>query len=122
VEHGWLRASFGPPVPFRELRELTRSHRQLVEERARDANRVQQVLETATITLAAVATDGLGASGRAMLKALIAGERDAEHLAALAQGLLRKKQAQLGEALVGRVTDRPHRGRDAALRRGGGAA
>jgi len=105
LEHGWLRASFGPPAPVRELRELTRSRRQLVEERARDANRVQKVLETATITLAAVATDVLGASGRAMLKALIAGERDAEHLAALARGVLRKKQAQLREALVGRVTD-----------------
>ena len=105
LEHGWLRASFVPPAPVRELRELTRSRRQLVEDRARDANRVQKVLETATITLAAVATDVLGASGRAMLKALIAGERDAEHLAGLARGVLRKKQAQLREALVGRVTD-----------------
>jgi hypothetical protein len=84
---------------------LTRSRRQLVEDRARDANRVQKVLETATIKLAAVATDGLGASGRAMLKALIAGERDAGSLAALARGLWRKKPAQLREALVGRVTD-----------------
>jgi transposase len=105
LEHGLLRASFVPPAPFRELRELTRSRRQLVEDRARDANRVQKVLETANIKLAAVATDVLGTSGRAMLKALIAGERDAEKLAALAQGLLRKKAAQLREALVGRVTD-----------------
>jgi transposase len=105
LEHGLLRASFGPPAPFRELRELTRYRRQLVEARARDANRVQKVLETANIKLAAVATDVLGTSGRAMLKALIAGEREAEKLAALAQGLLRKKEAQLQEALVGRVTD-----------------
>jgi transposase len=105
LEHGLLRASFVPPAPFRELRELTRSRRQLVEDRARDANRVQKVLETANIKLAAVATDVLGTSGRAMLKALIAGERDAEKLAALAQGLLRKKEAQLREALVGRVTN-----------------
>jgi transposase len=105
LEHGLLRASFVPPAPFRELRELTRYRRQLVEDRARDANRVQKVLETANIKLAAVATDVLGTSGRAMLKALIAGERDAEKLAALAQGLLRKKEAQLREALVGRVTD-----------------
>lgn len=105
LEHGLLRASFVPPAPFRELRELTRYRRQLVEDRARDANRVQKVLETANIKLAAVATDVLGTSGRAMLKALIAGERDAEKLAALAQGLLRKKAAQLREALVGRVTD-----------------
>jgi hypothetical protein len=77
----------------------------LVQERAREANRVQKVLETANIKLGDVATDVLGASGRAMLKALIAGERDAETLAGLAQGLLRKKKAQLREALVGRVTD-----------------
>ena len=65
----------------------------------------QKVLGAASIKLANVATDVLGASGRAMLKALIAGERDAEALADLAQGLLRKKEAQLREALVGRVTD-----------------
>lgn len=105
LEHGLLRASFVPPVPFRELRELTRYRRQLVQERAREANRVQKVLETANIKLGDVATDVLGASGRAMVKALIAGERDAETLAGLAQGVLRKKEAQLREALVGRVTD-----------------
>jgi transposase len=105
LEHGLLRASFVPPAPFRELRELTRYRRQLVQERARDANRVQKVLETANIKLGDVATDVLGASGRAMVTALIAGERDAGRLADLAQGLLRKKAAQLREALVGRVTD-----------------
>jgi transposase len=105
LEHGLLRASFVPPAPFRELRDLTRYRRQLVQERAREANRVQKVLETANIKLGDVATDVLGASGRAMLKALIAGDRDAETLAGLAQGLLRKKKAQLREALVGRVTD-----------------
>jgi transposase len=105
LEHGLLRASFVPPAPLRELRELTRYRRQLVQARAREANRVQKVLETANIKLGNVATDVLGASRRAMLKALIAGERDAEALADLAQGLLRKKEAQLREALVGRVTD-----------------
>ena len=105
LEHGLLRASFVPPAPLRELRELTRYRRQLVQERAREANRVQKVLETANIKLGNVATVVLGASGRAMLKALIAGERDAEALAGLAQGVLRKKEAQLREALVGRVTD-----------------
>ena len=104
LEHGLLRASFVPPAPVRELRELTRYRRQLVQERARETNRVQKVLETANIKLGDVATDVLGASGRAILKALIAGERDAENLAALAQGLLRKKEAQLREALVGQVT------------------
>ena len=67
LEHGLLRASFVPSAPLRELRELTRSRRQLVEDRAQDANRVQKVLETANIKLAAVATDVLGVSGRAML-------------------------------------------------------
>ena len=105
LEHGLLRASFVPPTPIRELRELTRYRRQLVQERAREANRVQKVLETANIKLGNVATDVLGTSGRAMVKALIAGERDAEALADLAQGVLRKKEAQLREALVGRVTD-----------------
>jgi transposase len=105
LEHGLLRASFVPPAPIRELRELTRYRRQLVQERAREANRIQKVLETANIKLAAVATDILGASGRAMLRALIAGERDAEALAGLAQGRLRAKAAQLREALQGRVTD-----------------
>jgi transposase len=93
------------PPPIRELRELTRYRRQVVQERAREGNRVQKVLETANLKLGDVATDVLGASGRAMLKALISGERDAAKLASLAQGLLRKKEAQLREALVGRVTD-----------------
>ncbi|MBI2526326.1 MAG: IS110 family transposase [Candidatus Rokubacteria bacterium] len=105
LEHGLLRASFVPPAPFRELRELTRSRRQLIQEHTREANRVQKVLETANIKLGDVAADVLGASGRAMLKALVAGERDTEKLAALARGRLRDKAAQLREALVGRVTD-----------------
>src|SRR5438445_8275937 len=104
LEHGLLRASFVPPAPFRELRELTRYRRQLIEERAREANRVQKVLETANIKLGDVATDVLGASGRAMLKALIAGERDAHKLAALARGLLRDKRAALEQVLNGRFT------------------
>ncbi len=93
LEHGLLRASFVPPPPVRELRELTRYRRQLVQERAREANRVQKVLETANIKLGNVATDVLGTSGRAMLKALIGGERNAEALAGLARGVLRKKAA-----------------------------
>src|SRR5262245_51141649 len=105
LEHGLLRASFVPPAPLRELRELTRSRRQLVEDRACDGNRVQKVLETANIKLAAVATDVLGVSGRAILKALVAGDRDAKTLAALAPGLLRNQNAQPRDALVGRVTD-----------------
>ena len=105
LEHGLLRASFVPPAAFRELRELTRYRWQLVQERAREANRVKKVLVTANIKLGDVATDVLGASGRARLKALSAGERDAAALAGLAQGLLRKKEAQSREAMVGGVTE-----------------
>lgn len=105
LEHGLLRASFVPPTPFRELRELTRYRRQLIEEHTRQANRIQKVLETANIKLGDVAADVLGASGRAMLKALVAGVRDPEQLASLARGQLRQKDAQLREALAGRCTD-----------------
>jgi transposase len=104
LEHGLLRGIFVPPAPLRELRELTRYRRQLVQERAREANRVQKVLETASIKLGDVATDVLGVSGRAMLQALIGGERDPERLADLACGALRQKTEALREALVGRFT------------------
>jgi transposase len=97
--------AFVPPTPLRELRELTRYRRQLIEAHTREVNRVQKVLETANIKLGDVASDVLGASGRAMLRAIIAGERDPEKLAALGQGLLRRKEAQLREALLGRITD-----------------
>jgi transposase len=105
LEHGLLRGSFIPPPHIRELRELTRSRRQLINTHSRAANRVQKVLETANIKLGDVATDVLGGSGRAMLKALIAGERDAAVLADLARGRLRDKRSALEEALVGRFTD-----------------
>src|SRR5947209_8476384 len=104
LEHGLLRGSFVPPAPLRELRELTRYRRQLVQEHAREANRVQKVLETANIKLGDVATDVLGVSGRAMLHALIAGERDPERLADLARGALRQKAgAARGPSLSGLV-------------------
>jgi len=105
LEHGLLRSSFVPPAPLRDLRDLTRYRRQLIQEHTREVNRVQKVFETANIKLGDVASDVLGASGRAMLRAIIAGERDAGRLAALAQGLLRRKDAQLREALLGRITD-----------------
>jgi transposase len=105
LEHGLLRGSFVPPARIRELRELTRSRRQLIETHSRQANRVQKVLETANIKLGDVATDVLGASGRAMLKALIAGERDPVTLAGLALGRLKDKRAALEQVLVGRFTD-----------------
>ncbi len=105
LEHGLLRASFVPPQPIRELRELTRYRKTLIEERARQSNRLLKVLESANIKLGNVATQVLGLSSRRMVKALIAGERDAKALAELAMGRLRNKQEALEAALVGRVTD-----------------
>jgi transposase len=104
---GLLKASFIPPKPQRDVRDLTRYRRTLVEERARLVNRVQKLLETANIKLSSVATDVLGVSGRAMLRALAAGERDSQALAELARGKLRKKIPQLQQALRG-VVDEHH--------------
>jgi len=94
LRHGLLKASFIPPAPIRELRDLTRYRKSLVQERAREVNRVQKVLETATIKLSWVATDVLGKSGRDMLSALIEGTTDVEILAELARGKLRKQLPQ----------------------------
>ena len=87
--------------PQRELRELTRYRRSLVQERTREANRIQKVLEGANVKLGSVATDVLGVSGRAMLKALSEGEEDPKTLAELARGRLREKREELEEALRG---------------------
>ena len=105
LQHGLLRASFVPPQPVRELRDLTRQRAQLIGERAAAASRIQKVLEDCNIKLAGVASDVLGASGRDMLEALIAGETDAEKLAQLARQRLRAKIPQLRLALAGRVTE-----------------
>jgi len=104
LEHGLVRASFIPPQPIRELRDLTRHRKTLIEQRASEVNRVQKLLESANIKLGLVVTDVLGASGRAMLRALQAGERDAAALAELAKGSLRHKRGRLAEALSGRFT------------------
>ena len=105
LQHGLLRASFVPPPPQRALRALTRTRRNFVQERATVCNRVQKVLEDANIKLASVATDVLGASGRAMLKALIAGQSESSALADLAKGRLRLKREPLEQALTGRVQE-----------------
>ncbi len=102
LEHGLLRRSFVPPAEIRELRDLTRYRKTLIEEHAREANRIHKVLQDAGIKLSSVATDALGVSGRAMMKALIDGQRDPERLAALAKGRLRSKEAELQKALLGR--------------------
>ena len=104
LELGLLRRSFVPPAAQRELRDVVRYRKRLIEERAREANRVQKVLETANIKLGSVVTRVLGVSARAMLKALIAGDQAPEELAELAQRRLRRKRAALSEALTGRVT------------------
>lgn len=104
LQHGLLRASFVPPTPIRELRDLTRYRASLAQEINRIANRIQKVLEDANIKLASVATDTLGASGRAMLEAIIQGEQDSQRLAEMSRGLLRNKIPELQEALQGRVT------------------
>jgi transposase len=104
LAHGLIRSSFVPPAPIQELRDLTRTRKQLVREIAQHSLRIQKVLEDANIKLASVLSDVLGQSGRAMLAALIGGEEDPERLADLAQGTARKKRAALVEALRGHVT------------------
>ena len=103
LRHGLLRPSFIPERPQRELRELVRYRRSLVQERSREANRVQKVLEGANIKLGSVASDVLGASGRMMLAAIAEGEEDAKVLADMAKGRLREKLEELEEALQGVV-------------------
>lgn len=100
---GLVQASNVPSREQRELRELTRYRRSLVQERSRESQRLQKVLEGANIKLASVASDVLGASGRDMLRALIHGEEDVESIAALARGRLREKRAALMAALEGLV-------------------
>jgi transposase len=104
LRHGLLRGSFIPPKPQRQLRELTRHRTTLVQDRARVINRLQIVLEDANMKLASVVTDIRGVSARAMLQALIAGQRDVTALADLARGRLRTKRDQLAEALRGYFT------------------
>ncbi len=105
LQHGLLKASFVPPPPIRDLRDLTRQRTQLVGERTAVANRIQKVLEDANIKLASVASDVLGVSGRDMLEALCAGETDPAKLADKARKRLREKIPQLRLALAGRVTE-----------------
>jgi len=102
LEHGLIRASFVPPAPIRELRDLTRYRKVLIQERTRHANRLHKVLEDAGIKLTSVASRLLGVSGRAMLDARVAGTTDPEVLADLARGQLRQKLPALRQALVGR--------------------
>ena len=101
VEHGLVRPSFVLPKEIRELRYSTRYRKAQIEERSREAQRLDKVLQDAGVKLSSVATDILGKSGRDMLEALVAGTRDPEVLAELARGAMRKKIPQLrGRSMV----------------------
>jgi transposase len=104
LRHGLLKPSFIPPLPIRELRDLTRYRESLVRERTTLANRLQKLIESANIKLGQVASDALGVSGKAMLRALASGETDAEKMSHLARSSLKRKQPQLQQALEGRLT------------------
>lgn len=106
LQHGLLKASFIPPLEQRDLRDLVRHRSNFIRERVNLVNRLQKVLEAANLKLAAVATDVMGASSRAMLHAIVAGQSEPSVLAELAKGRLRDKRQQLLQALEGRV--RPH--------------
>ncbi|MEV6679649.1 IS110 family transposase [Streptomyces erythrochromogenes] len=103
--HGLLRASFVPPEPVRELRDLTRARTAATRQRGQVVQRLEKLLEDTGIKLSAVAADIMGVSGRAMLEALIAGEHDPQLLAELAKRKLRNKIPELTEALTGRFRE-----------------
>jgi transposase len=105
AERQMLRPSFVPPPAIRRLRDLTRYRADLVGVRTAEKNRVEKLLEDAQIKLSVVAADIFGVSGRAMLDALVAGERDPKELAQLARTRLRAKLGQLTEAFTGHFTD-----------------
>jgi len=105
LAHGLLRGSFIPPEPQRDLRDLTRQRTILVRERATVVQRLQKVLEWANLKLAAVATDVVGVSARAMLEAIVDGQSDVTALAELARGRMRSKRTELERALNGRVRE-----------------
>jgi transposase len=105
LAHGLIRSSFVPPAPVQELRDLTRTRKQLVRERGQHVQRLQKVLEDANLKLASVITDVLGQSGRAMLEALARGQSDPAQLADLAHPRVKASRAELVEGLTGRVTE-----------------
>src|SRR3989337_638973 len=104
LAHGLIRGSFVPPAPIQELRDLSRTRKQLVREIAHHPLRIQKTLETAPLKLTGVLSDILGVSGRAILQALVAGETNPERLAELARGRIKASRADLVAALHGRVT------------------
>ena len=105
LAHGLVRGSFVPPTPIQEVRDLTRTRKQLAREVVQHGNRIERVLEDTNIKIASVISDVLGKSGRAILDALVAGETEPEKLLALCSGRLKASRKALTEALRGRVTD-----------------
>ena len=105
LECGLLRGSFVPPAEIRELREITRYRRQLIEERSREVQRLQKLLEDANVKLTSVATHVLGVTGRMILDALCAGERDPDVLAGMAKGRLKVKAEYLRQCVPGRFNE-----------------
>ena len=105
MKHGLVSRSFIPDRPHRELRELVRYRRRLVQQRAQTVSRIQKVLEGGNVKLSSVATDIMGKSGQAMLRAMVDGEDDPKVLAEMAKGQLRKKIPELRWALKGTMGD-----------------
>jgi len=105
LAHGLIRGSFVPPTPIQELRDLTRTRKQLMRESARHTLRLQKTLEDANLKITGVISDLLGTSGRAILGALIAGETDPERLVDLTNPRLKASRSRLSEALRGRIRD-----------------
>jgi transposase len=103
--HGLIRPSFVPPAPIQELRDLTRTRRQMLGEHARHVQRIQKVLEDANIKLTCVLSDIMGVSGRKMLSALVEGERNAERMAGLADRRVKAPRSKIVESLEGQVTE-----------------
>jgi transposase len=109
LAHGLIRGSFVPAAPIQEVRDLTRTRKQLVREVAPHTQRIQRTLDVANLKMTGLVSNVLGVSGRAILRALIAGQTDPAQLADLARGTLKNKRAALIEALTGRIT--PHQRR-----------
>ena len=105
LAHGLIRSSFVPPAPIQQLRDLTRTRKQLMRELTRHTQRIQKTLEDANLKITHVMSNIIGTSGRAILNALVAGETNPERLADLTAGRLKVTRTELVEALHGRVTD-----------------
>lgn len=104
-QYGLLAASFIPPKPIRQLRDLTRRRTHVQQDRNRIINRIGRLLETANCKLGSVASNIVGKTGRLILDAIVRGEKNPERLAAMAQGTLQLKKADLARALEGRYTE-----------------